>query len=178
VAARGASGGGRIPAAVSPRLGHADDVVRRGMAAGIFPGGVLAVGRHDGPMHLRRFGQLSTHATEGSVELDTLYDLASLTKVVARTSVAMVLTGVSFISIPRCASPAKASTRPRERLVFRPLGMTDTVFRPDAARRGARRPPSTTHGGDGSCAAKCRTRTPIAWEPSPDTPASSAPRAT
>jgi len=216
VAARGASGGGGIPAVVSPRLARADDVVRRGVAAGIFPGGVLVVGRHDGPMHLRRFGQLSTHATDGSVELDTLYDLASLTKVVATTSVAMVLADRGQLALdsrlsawfPEMAGPIREKARVRDllahsaglpawralsretrdkrgvvqrilqtdleyepgtrsvytdlgmillgeiiervagegldaaaqRLVFGPLGMTDTAFRPDAERRGRTAP--------------------------------------
>ena len=64
---------------------------RPGVAARAFPGAVLAVGRGGALVHLRAFGRLSYDAGAAAVATDTLYDLASLTKVVVTTTLAMML---------------------------------------------------------------------------------------
>ncbi len=56
-----------------------------------FPGAVLAVGHRGALVHLRPFGRLSYDDEEPAVRADTIYDLASLTKVVATTTMAMIL---------------------------------------------------------------------------------------
>ncbi|MFN7963505.1 MAG: serine hydrolase domain-containing protein [Thermoanaerobaculia bacterium] len=61
------------------------------MARGAFPGGVLAVGRRGEVAHFLPFGRLRYEPEAPAVEADTIYDLASLTKVVATTTVAMIL---------------------------------------------------------------------------------------
>lgn len=58
---------------------------------GAFPGGVLAVGDREGLLHLHPFGRLTYEAEAPPVTAKTLYDLASLTKVVATTTLAMIL---------------------------------------------------------------------------------------
>ena len=60
-------------------------------ARGAFPGGVLAVGYRGALVHLHPFGRLTYDADAPAVTADTLYDLASLTKVVATTTMAMIL---------------------------------------------------------------------------------------
>jgi CubicO group peptidase (beta-lactamase class C family) len=56
-----------------------------------FPGAVLAVGRAGGLLHLHAFGRLSYEADAAETRPDTIYDLASLTKVVVTTTAAMIL---------------------------------------------------------------------------------------
>ncbi len=56
-----------------------------------FPGGVVAIGQGGDLLHLRPFGRLSYAPNAQPVTQDTLYDLASLTKVVATTTMAMML---------------------------------------------------------------------------------------
>ncbi len=82
------------------RFAGVDRVLDDFLAAGAFPGGVLAVGHRGALVHLRPFGRLGddTRAPrpgddEGvpAVVADTIYDLASLTKVVATTTMAMIL---------------------------------------------------------------------------------------
>jgi CubicO group peptidase (beta-lactamase class C family) len=63
-----------------------DDVVRAGVDARAFPGGVLAVGRGGALVHLRAFGKLAYDEDAAPVATDTIYDLASLTKVVVTTT--------------------------------------------------------------------------------------------
>ena len=58
---------------------------------GAFPGGVLAVGYQGALVHLHPFGRLTYDADAPPVTAGTLYDLASLTKVVATTTMAMIL---------------------------------------------------------------------------------------
>jgi len=76
------------------RTGGLDDVDRLlddFVEKGAFPGGVLAVGHRGALVHLHPFGRLSYDEDAPAVEKDTIYDLASLTKVVATTTMAMIL---------------------------------------------------------------------------------------
>src|SRR5512146_1408928 len=73
------------------RLARIDEVVRRGVSAGGFPGAAVIVGRHGAVVWERGYG---TQDWRSGVAVDaerTMYDLASLTKVVATTAAAMVL---------------------------------------------------------------------------------------
>ena len=68
-----------------------DGTVRAAVAARAFPGAVLAVGRDGALVHLRAFGRLAYDASAPAVATDTIYDLASLTKVVVTTTLSMIL---------------------------------------------------------------------------------------
>jgi len=75
------------------RLAMIDEVVRRGIGAGGFPGAAVIVARHGGIVWDRGYGTLDWQSNV-AVDADrTMYDLASLTKVVATTAAAMVLVG-------------------------------------------------------------------------------------
>jgi CubicO group peptidase (beta-lactamase class C family) len=77
---------------LAPTLGvRLDSIMRAGLAAGAAPGGALAVGRHGRLVHLRGYGATDWAAGAPRVDEATLYDLASLTKVVATTTAAMLL---------------------------------------------------------------------------------------
>lgn len=69
---------------------EADTVVSSAVGQA-FPGAVLAVGRGGPLAHLRAFGALSYEPGAPPVATDTIYDLASLTKVVVTTTLAMRL---------------------------------------------------------------------------------------
>jgi CubicO group peptidase (beta-lactamase class C family) len=68
-----------------------DSIVLAGLEQGAAPGAALAVGRFGRLVHLKAYGAIDY--TEGSPAVDptTLFDLASLTKVVATTTAAMIL---------------------------------------------------------------------------------------
>ena len=72
-------------------VAEADRVVEAAVGERAFPGAVLAVGRDGALVHLRPFGRLTYEADAPPVRVDTVYDLASLTKVVATTTAAMIL---------------------------------------------------------------------------------------
>lgn len=76
----------------SKRLLEIDRIVERGITAGGFPGASVVVGRKGFTVWSRGFGTLDW--TKGSSEVDafeTVYDLASLTKVVATATSIMIL---------------------------------------------------------------------------------------
>jgi uncharacterized protein YbbC (DUF1343 family)/beta-glucosidase-like glycosyl hydrolase/CubicO group peptidase (beta-lactamase class C family) len=76
------------------RLGGLDELDRildGFVEEGAFPGGVVAVGHRGALVHLHPFGRFSYDDDSPKVEADTMYDLASLTKVVAATTMAMIL---------------------------------------------------------------------------------------
>jgi len=57
----------------------------------VFPGAVVAIGKDDAVVHVRGFGRLTYADGAPSVAIDTIYDLASLTKVLVTTMAAMML---------------------------------------------------------------------------------------
>jgi serine-type D-Ala-D-Ala carboxypeptidase len=91
-------GGGlpmKTPRAVgmsSERLAKIDHVVERGIKAGGYPGASVVVGRRGAAVWEKGFGKLSWESSSPGVSADrTIYDLASLTKVVGTTTALMVL---------------------------------------------------------------------------------------
>jgi CubicO group peptidase (beta-lactamase class C family) len=70
---------------------EADRVLEEAVSERAFPGAVVAVGKDGILAHLRAFGRLSYDAGSPATAPDTIYDLASLTKVVATTTMAMIL---------------------------------------------------------------------------------------
>jgi serine-type D-Ala-D-Ala carboxypeptidase len=69
--------------AQAQRFATADSIVRSGVTRGIYPGAVLLIGRGDGVIHAQSFGHLTWSARSAVPSPDsTLWDLASLTKVV------------------------------------------------------------------------------------------------
>ncbi len=69
-----------------------DPIVLEGIRRGAYPGAALVVGRRDTLLFSKGYGRLTWSASSAPVDPDgTLYDLASLTKVVATTTALMVL---------------------------------------------------------------------------------------
>ena len=69
----------------------ADDVINQAIAAGRLPGAVLLVG-HDGQVIYRKaYGHRALVPKEEAMTVDTIFDCASLTKVIATTSSLMKL---------------------------------------------------------------------------------------
>lgn len=82
-------------------LRDVDALLERFVAERAFPGAVLAVGHAGRLAHLRAYGHLSYDTGAAPARLDTLYDLASLTKVVATTTMAMMLVDERRLDLDR-----------------------------------------------------------------------------
>ena len=131
------------------RLGAIDRVLELGVAAAGFPGAAVIVGRRDATVVSRGYGTLDYSPASTAVSPErTLYDLASLTKVVATTSAVMVLYDEHRIELdapvarylPAFARGAKSHVTIRELLEHRsglPAGrnLSHLAHSPAEARR-------------------------------------------
>ena len=66
-------------------------IVQQEIAAGRIPGAVVVIGDKSGPLYRRAFGDRAVTPTRESMTEDTVFDLASLTKVVATTTAVLQL---------------------------------------------------------------------------------------
>jgi uncharacterized protein YbbC (DUF1343 family)/CubicO group peptidase (beta-lactamase class C family) len=85
---------GQFPALAqqtNPQINRIDELVRDAMAAKLTPGAVVVVGRGEQTVYEKAFGFRATVPAEEPMSLDTVFDLASLTKVVATTTAMMTL---------------------------------------------------------------------------------------
>ncbi len=99
------------PAAVLPRrspesagfrpgaMGAVDALLTKAITRRAFPGAVVAIGRGGALVHLKGYGHLSYAKDAASVDAHTIYDLASLTKVVVTTTAAMLLIDEGKLSL-------------------------------------------------------------------------------
>ncbi len=80
-----------IPEVSDVRLSGVDSIIRQAIADGNIPGAVLVVG-HDGKLIYRKaYGERALEPRREPMTLDTVFDLASLTKVIATTTAMMQL---------------------------------------------------------------------------------------
>ncbi|MGB8542347.1 MAG: glycoside hydrolase family 3 N-terminal domain-containing protein [Candidatus Acidiferrales bacterium] len=123
------------PADLAARLQPAFEVMNRAIADSAIPGGVLAVGLHD-HLIVRAFGKLTRDAKSPAVTADTLYDMASLTKVIVTTTSVMILVQQKRLDLdtpvarylPEWAAAAKSDLDPtwRARVTIRNLLLHDS----------------------------------------------------
>lgn len=73
------------------RLAKIDRVIARAIKAGGFPGGAVVIGRNGATVLRKGYGNLSWSGKSPVSADETIYDLASLTKVVATTTAIMIL---------------------------------------------------------------------------------------
>jgi CubicO group peptidase (beta-lactamase class C family) len=105
-------------------LDEVERIVEAAVEDGAFPGAVLAIGRRGSLVRFRAFGHHTYEPGAPEVRTDTIYDLASLTKVVATTTVAMILVDQGRLDldapvsgiVPRFRGGAKDGVRVRQLL--------------------------------------------------------------
>ena len=73
------------------RLAKIDHVIERGIKAGGYPGASVVVGRRGAAVWEKGFGHLGWNPSDPRVTANTIYDVASLTKVVGTTTAVMLL---------------------------------------------------------------------------------------
>jgi uncharacterized protein YbbC (DUF1343 family)/CubicO group peptidase (beta-lactamase class C family) len=86
-----AQGPSRAPGVDAARLAEIDKVVGQGLADGRMPGAVVVVGRGDTVVFEKAYGQRAVVPLAEAMTVDTVFDMASLTKVVATTTAVMQL---------------------------------------------------------------------------------------
>jgi CubicO group peptidase (beta-lactamase class C family) len=80
---------------------HLDQLLGSALDAGVTPGAVLAVGRHGKLVHLKAYGRVDPDPASSAATPRTIYDLASLTKVVGTTTAAMILEEEGLLDLDR-----------------------------------------------------------------------------
>ena len=79
-------------AGLSPSLEpRVDSLIRAAIADSAAPAMAVAIGRYDNLIYLHSYGRLTYSDTAAKVDAHTRFDLASLTKVIATTTAAMML---------------------------------------------------------------------------------------
>ncbi len=68
-----------------------DSIMRKGIADSVFPGAELLIGFHGRVIFNKAFGHQTYKKSSPKITTQTLFDLASLTKVIGTTSAAMIL---------------------------------------------------------------------------------------
>jgi CubicO group peptidase (beta-lactamase class C family) len=101
-----------LAGAAAPASRTFDSLVAAGIERGAYPGAALVVGRHDTILFAKGYGRLTWSATSPPVRPDsTLYDLASLTKVIATTTALMVLVDRGVVDLDAPAATYLAELR-------------------------------------------------------------------
>ena len=124
-----------VPAEASARLKPAYDLLDRAVADGAFPGGVLAVGWND-QLAIHPFGKFTRDANSPAVAVDSIYDVASLTKPIVTTTAVMMLAQQHLLDLdatvvrylPEWAAASKSDPDPfwRSRVTVRMLLLHDS----------------------------------------------------
>lgn len=112
------------PSDPDARFFAAAAMVERGIRRGVYPGAVLVIGRRDSVLYSRGFGRLTWAAKSPRPSPNTtLWDLASLTKVMATTSAMMVLVdrGTVLLDEPVARYLPRFTGDGRERVTVRML---------------------------------------------------------
>src|SRR5947209_3474640 len=76
-------------AAALPRLAGVDAVIKQAIDADQIPGAVLVVGHNGQVVYRKAYGSRALEPKREPMTLDTVFDIASLTKVVATTTAIM-----------------------------------------------------------------------------------------
>jgi len=125
------------PAATSgfdlARLARIDDVVREAIAAKKLPGAVIVVGRSDTIVWRKAYGERAVQPSPEPMTLDTIFDMASLTKVVATTPAVMKLVedGKIRLTDPVASFIPEFGKYGKDRVTVRDLLTHASGLRPD-----------------------------------------------
>ncbi len=83
-------------------VGRLDNIVKTAIEEAVAPGVAIAVGRNGHIAYMKGYGYIDWNRPGSPpVDTNTLYDLASLTKVIATTTVAMILEGGGQLDLNR-----------------------------------------------------------------------------
>ncbi len=92
-------------AGLNPELAvRLDSIVTAAIADGAAPGASIAIGRNGHRAYLRGYGRLDWDSSAAMVNDSSIYDMASLTKVVATTTALMILEERGLLDVSRTVS--------------------------------------------------------------------------
>jgi uncharacterized protein YbbC (DUF1343 family)/CubicO group peptidase (beta-lactamase class C family) len=121
----------------SPRFARLDQIAKREVASGHIPGAVILVGHQGRIVYRKAFGLRAVAPTPQPMTVDTIFDLASLTKVVATTMGIMKLVDQGCIKLDAPVAtywPAFAANG-KGKITIRELLMHTSGLRPGLMAR-------------------------------------------
>ena len=74
----------------SNNFSEVDSLIQNGISDNAFPGAVLLIGDDNEIIYEKAYGRFTYENNSTQVKINTIYDLASLTKVIATTTAAMI----------------------------------------------------------------------------------------
>ena len=115
------------------RLARLDDIINEAIEAKQIPGAVVVVGRGETVAFRKAYGQRALQPAPESMTLDTIFDLASLTKVVATTPAVMLLVedGRIRLTDPVATFVPEFARYGKDRVTIRDLLTHMSGLRPD-----------------------------------------------
>lgn len=125
----------------APRLSDADTIIREAIARDELPGAVFLVGHRGHVVYRKAYGWRALVPRREPMTVDTIFDLASLTKVVATTPAVMMLfeQGKLRLDDPVARYLPEFGTNGKEHITIRQLLTHTSGLRPDPVL-----PPGTT----------------------------------
>ena len=127
-----------------------DAAVRAGITRGLYPGAVVVIGRADTVLYARGYGHLTWSAGSAAPNPDsTIWDLASLSKVVGTTSAVLRMVDAGSLSLDAPVSRFRALRKD-------PLGYSPALWRRMAEQGAAAR----CAGDDGRLVVRVRPHAP------------------
>ena len=110
-----------------------DNVVRHAIQDSAFPGAVLLVEQNGKIIHEKAFGHYMYDLKSGKVALNSIYDLASCTKVVATTTATMICYDRGLIKLDDKVAKyfPQFAVHGKENVTIRNLLLHDSGLRPD-----------------------------------------------
>lgn len=72
------------------KFGKVDNLINKAIEDSVFPGGVLLIAKDGNIIHQKAFGRFTYDWNSNEVDINTIYDLASVSKVIATTTAAMI----------------------------------------------------------------------------------------
>ncbi len=123
----------QVPAVSLERLAQMDAVIAEGIANKKLPGAVVLVGRKGRVVWKKAYGARTVEPTREVMTLDTIFDLASLTKVVATATSIMILVerGKLRLSDPVSAHIPELKGEGRDRITIEQLLTHVSGYAPD-----------------------------------------------
>ncbi len=115
------------------RFESVDSVINSAIADSAFPGAVILIQKDEKIIHQKAFGHFTYDTSSGRISLNTMYDLASLTKVTATTTATMICYDRGLFKLYDKVAKylPKFGVNGKENITIRNLLVHDSGLRPD-----------------------------------------------
>ena len=115
----------------------ADSIINSAIADSAFPGAVLLIQKDGKIIHQKAFGYFTYDNSSGRISVNTMYDLASLTKVIATTTATMICYDRGLFKLDDKVAKylPEFGVNGKENVSIRNLLVHDSGLRPDIAYR-------------------------------------------